>query len=124
MRLTLQLRNHSTTTSHSSLQRPSHFNTFVKLHPQQVHQFYQQALSTSALSKVGKKVEVSNEDEDDDDDYDYSKSNYWHIHHENPSDVLFLPLKVAFTIGTGTPMTNTEYVMYVSYNGGLLDKGE
>ena len=113
MHLTLELR--------SSLQRrrqhQSTSNTFVKLHPRQVSQLYHEALECSTNRK-------SHIVEDNGDHrHCRRRSNHWYIRQENPSNVLFLPLKISF-IAASDGTTSTEHDMYVSYNGGQLDKGE
>lgn len=111
MHLQLQLRGPSS----PSTRHQQHLNCFAKLHPRVVQKLYEEALLE--FSKEPSRIE--------------DVHNYWQVVNEDESEILFLPLKVTFTIGsdgTGEPQESidngtTEHVMYVSYNGGHTDQG-
>ena len=111
MHLQLQLRGPSST----STQHQQHFNCFAKLHPRIVRQLYEETL-----------LEFSKEPSQKGD-----VTNYWQVVNENEHEILFLPLKVTLTIGSGGTgevqeggdNCTAEHVMYVSYNGGQTENG-
>lgn len=123
MLLQLELRGKSCSSStllssSQHLQQVKTFNNFVKLHPNNVRKLHREAIQEAEAAAAAVTSLQSLDSAEN-----WQITNYHH--HESVQervelDIVFLPLQISFTTRSTTMQ---RHVMYVSYNGGLIEKG-